>query len=201
MFRKKRRNILLLSFFDIRTLSKNWLDFAKKKFGEFVKTACYAFTRTFCSKIGFMANSFFFRNLGNTFPCFRPIIYRKVVKAIFYMFRQHFVETDFFKPFLFLVHNLTLSTNFLRFGWNFSSKWQSFLRIQTKTLMENTFFDKFSFFWILVETFSDFRQKFLRKVVKTVFYVFMKYFDEINSLIFMFLVHIWTLSENFLTFD
>ena len=201
MFRKKKKEHTSFVFFWYSDIEQKLVGFCQKKIRRICKNCLLRVHTNILLKNRFYGKFFFFRNLGNTFPCFRPIIYRKVVKAIFYMFRQHFVETDFFKPFLFLVHNLTLSTNFLRFGWNFSSKWQSFLRIQTKTFMENTFFDKFSFFWILVETFSDFRQKFLRKVVKTVFYVFMKHFDEINSLIFLFLVHIWTLSENFLTFD
>ena len=151
MFRKKE-GTYFYCFFWYSDIEQKLVGFCQKEIRRICKNCLLRVHTNILLKNRFYGKFFFFV-IWAKFPCFGPTIYRKVVKAIFYMFRQHFVETDFFKPFLFLVHNLTLSTIFLRFGWKFSSKWQSFLRIQTKTLMESTFFDKSFVFWILVETF------------------------------------------------
>ena len=56
----------------------------------------------------------------------------------------------------------------------------AFQSVQTNDLMKTNFFEKlfFNFFHTKTGTFSDFRQKIYRKVVRTDSYVFMKHFDE-----------------------
>ena len=113
---EKKEGTYFYCFFWYSDIEQKLVGFCQKEIRRICKNCLLRVHTIILLKNRFYGKFFFFRNLGNTFPCFRPTIYRKVVKAIFYMFRQHFVGTDFFEPFLFLVHNLTLSTNFLRFG-------------------------------------------------------------------------------------
>ena len=61
-----------------------------------------------------------------------------------------------------------------------------FLRSRRRLWRKTVFLINSLFFGSWSKLFSDLRQKFWGKIVKTVFYVFMKHFDENNSMIFCF---------------
>ena len=200
MFRKKRWNIFLLFFFWYSDIEQKLVGFCQKEIRRICKNCLLRVHTNILLKNRFYGKFFFF------------VIWATLVRA----FGQQFTE-KLSKTFSTCSDNILWKQIFSNLScfwciillwaqifWDLAEIFPQSDKVfygSRRRLWWKTFFDKFSFFWILVETFSDFRQKFLRKVVKTVFYVFMKHFDEKNSLIFLFLVHIWTLSENFLTFD
>ena len=141
-----------------------------------------------------------FRTLRETLSNLQQKEYRKVVKTVFYVFREHFEEKDI--PYLLLVFLLIFrlwANIFLPFGKKFSAKLSNLLSTRShEHLEEDQFFDKNHLHLLSEFEWNIFwpRAKFYRKVSKDVFYVFGKHSDETHfSEFFLIFVNIRNLGK------